>query len=387
MAKMKKKVVIKLLSNSFVPIQGRYPRIHGEALSLSGFDCDVTVHGWDRTGALPKTETLDGVKVERVRVSSSEMRGPLQGFFLIAFWIKTFFKLVFRRVDVVHCHNLDVLPLGYALKIFKGASLVFDAHEPDYYALWPDRYKPLLGVINFVERFFAKRSDSVIVTNDYQQRKFKEIGVEAVQIIGNYPVEDLIVKKIVPEKFRRKKLAFGRIGTIYDDVGIEESAEAFALCDFKGADVSLFLAGRVVDTYKSRLESILAPLVDKVELYGAYKAMMMPELYDKIDVSLMLYRKTDWFVHITPTKFYDSIANGVPVIMTDIGGLGDVIKEYKCGIVVDENDLKGVREAMETLAADVELREGMARNALKLAQDEYNWQRMEEKLDSIYKAL
>jgi glycosyltransferase involved in cell wall biosynthesis len=68
------------------------------------------------------------------------------------------------------------------------------------------------------------------------------------------------------------------------------------------------------------------------------------------------------------------MANGVPVLMTDIGGLGDVIREHRCGLVVDESDMGGIAEAMERLIEDEALLAELGRNALALAQREYHWE-------------
>jgi glycosyltransferase involved in cell wall biosynthesis len=92
-----------------------------------------------------------------------------------------------------------------------------------------------------------------------------------------------------------------------------------------------------------------------------------------------VYPKTDWFRNITPRKFFDSMANGVPVLITDIGGLGDVVRENRCGLVVDEKDVLGIVAAMERLVQDAPLVEEMRANALALARREYDWDAVSKK--------
>ncbi len=381
------KRVVKLLSQSYLPVQGRFPRIHGEAKTLKALGHDVLIIGWDRTGTCPKKECLDGIDVERITVRSSEMRGPVQAFFLLRFFMKAFLRLLSERIDVIHCHNLDVLPLGYVLSRVKRCKVIFDAHEPNYYALWPAKWRRYLGLVNAVETFLARRMDCIIVTNDYQLRKFKSMGADNTVVIGNYPVESLIIDKVPEEKFQKDEVVFGRVGTIYPDVGIEEAAEAFRGIMEKYRNARLLLAGRVVDSYRETFLRSVGPLDGRVEIVGAYNAPEMPDLYRRVDVSLMIYRRTDWFRHITPTKFFDSLANGVPVIMTDIGGLGDVIRKHNCGIVVDENDIEGIRKAMERMIEDSGLRREMALNGLRLIKEEFNWKRMEKRLAELYDSL
>jgi len=382
-----KQRVVKLLSQSFLPVQGRFPRIHGEATTLKNAGYEVLIVGWDRTGQCPPVEMVSGVQVRRIRVQSSELRGPWQLPFLCLFWLKAMLILLPIRIDVVHCHNLDVLPLGFLLGKLKRCSVIYDAHEPKYYTLWPDKWHKFLSFIDFIEISLARRVNYIIVSNQYILRKFEAKGITNSAIIWNYPVDYFIVDEIPPKRLEKNEVIFGRIGTLYHDIGIEAALFAFDGIKDKYPHIKILLAGRVVDTYYDQLIQAARPLGPRVTLMGAFDAEEMPVLYRKIDVSLMTYRKTKWFRHITPTKFYDSLANGVPVIMTDIGGLGDIIRKYNCGIVVDENDIPGIREAMETMIGDSDLRQEMAENGLKLIKEEFNWKKMEERLLTIYSGL
>lgn len=380
------KKIVKLLSQSYLPNQGRYPRITGEVKSLVDSGYKVMIVGWDRFGNCPELEVSGNVVVKRVKVKSKEMRGPVQILFLAIFWIKTFLKLLKKKVDIIHCHNLDVMPLGYVLSRFKRCKLIYDAHEPDYYALWPKRWHFLLRFINGIEVFFAKRADAVIVTNSYQLEKFRNKGIKHIRVIGNYPVKEFIVNALKSNS-DNKGLIFGRIGTIYPDIGLEEISLAMKEIIKKYPETRLFLAGRVVDAYDLQFRKILKTLEGYVEYAGPYRAEDIPVLYNNIDVSLLVYRRNAWFKNITPTKFYDSLANMVPVIMTDIGGLGSIIEKSKCGIVVDETNIDTIIHAMEKMITDSSLRKEMASNGLRLINNEYNWDNMSKELKELYATL
>lgn len=381
--------VLKVLSQSFTPDQARFPRIFSEAQSLIRSGHQVLVFGWDRAGSVPPKEDLDGFQVERVSVRSRELRGPGQIIPLLRFSARFLRRIWSTRFDVVHCHNLDVLPIGYLLKKFKGSLLVFDAHEPNYYALWPRRWRWLLFPVQLAERILSKRADYVIVTNQYQMQKYKKLGVKNLALIGNYPIKDYLLEGVRSAKFSRKECVFGRLGTLYPapGIGIKEMVEAFKLIAPKYPQARLFLAGRVVPSYRQELHEILEPVRDRATIVGAYEATQIPSLYAQTDVSLLPYHRNDWFRQITPTKFYDSLAQGVPVIMTDIGGLGSVIREGRCGFVIDEHDIEGIAKAMEAFLLQPKLRQEMAQNALYLAQNEYNWDLMQKKLAGIYEEL
>jgi glycosyltransferase involved in cell wall biosynthesis len=149
----------------------------------------------------------------------------------------------------------------------------------------------------------------------------------------------------------------------------------------------LLIAGRVVDSYKEDFLRLIEPFRDSLEHIGTYPAGKMPELYRRIDVSLLIYPKSPWFRNITPRKFFDSMANGVPVIMTDIGELGHLIREHECGLVVDEQHLGTIIEAMSRLIDDPLLRRNMAVNALRLAVTNFDWQSMARQFVDLHQDL
>ena len=373
--------VIQLIYQAYLPNQGRYPRVSDQAQILQRAGCDVTVLACDRDCRHPEQETLEGIEVRRIRVKTRENRGPVGQFLpLLLFAGRVLRWFEEHAVDALVCHNLDVLPLGLLVRRKTGCKLIFDAHEPNYYALWP---RPLAFMVALIERLdvaLARRCDAVSVTNGYQIKKYGDAGVRRIALVGNYTRPALRIDDLDEDKFKSDVTVFGRLGTFYRDVGLEPTLRAFARLHEKVPSARLMLGGRVVDTYRAAFErevseAEVGPVLDCV---GSYDAARIPDLYRKIHVSCLVYPRNAWFRNITPTKFFDSISNGVPVIMTDIGGLGDIITEHRCGIVVDENDIDAICDAMLRLAKDRELLIDMARNALKLRKSVFSWEAMRD---------
>lgn len=371
--------IVKLIYQSYLPHQGRYPRVSDQAGILQADGHDVTILACDRECRHPLQETTGGVKVERIRVRAGEHQGPfLQGLPILRFYLKALRWFQGRQVDVVVCHNLDVLPLGWLVRRRLGCKLVFDAHEPNYYALWPRYLRFMVALVEKVDLFFARRCDAVSVTNAYQVDKYRRVGVRRVEIIGNYTRPELCAATFDERKFAAQPIVFGRFGTIYPGTGVEYIVEAFASLLTRCPEARFLLGGRVADNYKQALEVQLARLGPAVTYLGAYEATRIVSLYSRIHVACLVYPKSAWFRNITPTKFYDAISNGVPVIMTDIGGLGCIIEQYECGLVVDERDTEGVARAMERLAQDRALLLKLARNAFELRNTLFSWPKLRE---------
>jgi len=213
------------------------------------------------------------------------------------------------------------------------------------------------------------------------------MGARRVELAGNYPRPDLRIEEVPDEKFHRPQVVFGRLGTIYRDTGFETAIAAFRRILAGYPETVFLIGGRVTDNYRDDFHELIEPVRDHIRLTGPFSANEMPALYHQIDVSLFIYPQNDWFRNITPRKFFDSLANGVPVIMTDIGRLGGVIREHECGLVVEDGDVDSITAAMMRMIEDVPLRRRMAENSLRLATTEFDWSKMAAQFVSLQEAL
>ena len=98
-----------LLSNPFVSD----PRVHAEAKTLSENGYDVTIVAWDRECRYPEVENWDGIHIRRVRARSSFGQGARQLLPLLSFWQRAMVILSQEKADVIHCHDLDTLFVGW----------------------------------------------------------------------------------------------------------------------------------------------------------------------------------------------------------------------------------------------------------------------------------
>jgi glycosyltransferase involved in cell wall biosynthesis len=379
--------IVKLVYQSYLPFQGRYPRISDQAGILRDAGFQVTILACDREEEAPVRETIDGINITRLRVRTGEQRGPAQSLALGRFFLKALQWFRRRRVDVIICHNLDVLVLGWLVARLKRAALIFDAHEPNYYALWPRRLKPLVRIIDQADQFLACRCAAVTVTNDYQVTKYRQAGVRRVALIGNYTRPALRPPTFEEDRFLTGPVVFGRFGTFYQEVGLEPTLAAAAALASEGKALRFLIGGRVVPRYAQAFARLLEAAPPGVEYLGPYEAGSIPDLYRRIHVACLVYPRSDWFRHITPTKFFDSLANGVPVIITDIGGLGDVVREQGCGLVIDENDPLGIARALARFMEDRDFLLQCARRAWRTSEELFNWRTMRERYVALMRQI
>lgn len=372
-----------LFSMSFEPYQGRYLRAYNEARTLVESGHQVTVLGWDRSGKSKPYEVRDGISIERIHEEAPDSTSVNSLPNFLRFSSKALSHVKSRRFDLIHCHNLQLLPLGILLKKLKKVPLIFDSCEPDYFALYP---RKLHGMVKSLERLMVKQADAIFVHNDYQVKKYRNMGHPLVTLIGSYPTKDMILEA-AEKPLKKEKIIVGRIGSIYQNNGIEEILAGFRLISKHMKNVELFFAGRVFSAYQKQFKRLTNGMENKITVLGAFNSSDMPKLYNRIDISIIVYHRSLWFKNITPTKFFDSLATGVPVIVSDMGGLKDIVERYHCGIVVDERNPEIIAEAIKKMVDDPILRHEMAINGLRAIKNNYNWDKMQQRLLNIYGTL
>jgi len=77
---------------------------------------------------------------------------------------------------------------------------------------------------------------------------------------------------------------------------------------------------------------------------------------------------------LSPLKLYESMAAGVPIVVSALPGLQDTIERHDCGIVVPAADVAAVARAVAALHASPELAARLGDNGRRAAVAEHSWQ-------------
>jgi glycosyltransferase involved in cell wall biosynthesis len=383
--------VVMLYSWNFQPYEGWYRRVYNEAKALVDAGCDVTLLAWDRECCRATKEVVDGILIKRFRIPASINQGPKNGWNHLKYNLALYDYLRDQQFDVVHCFNVDTMPVGLLAAKRRRKKAVLDLCEPDYYrGFWNSRYDWLLHGVDWLEKTLAKRFDHLFVHNTYQIKKFHASGITRMTQVGSYPNQSMLATEL--DRPRTDKVVVGRLGTIYANNGYEELVAAFQQLLARRSKVGdelkykLRFAGKVFDTYRETFEALVKPFGDKMEITGAYDVSELPQLYRETDISILLYGGES-FANVTPTKLFESMACGVPVVANAIGDVPQIVTEGNCGVIVDQDDPDSICEGIEKLASNAELRRTMAANALKLAREKYTWEVVRDDFLSAYRGL
>jgi len=186
-----------------------------------------------------------------------------------------------------------------------------------------------------------------------------------------------------------KKIKFSWIGTAYSPrmgENISFILEAFSLLAAKFDNVFLDCAGegRYYDEIASQMDNYRYK--DRVNFCGWIPPDKIPAYLGGIDIGLLpLIQDTRFNRAKSPTKLFEYMAMGKPVVSSDIGEASLVIKDGKNGFLAKKSP--EFIDKMEVLAKDAILRRQLGNDAREEIEKKYSLNVLGKQLYGIIKDL
>ena len=379
------KSIYMMMTESFQPHEGRYLRIYNQAHTLVQAGYDVTIIAWDRECVLEQQVEIDGIKIHRIQIPSPTCKGPRNIGNILKYQKQAIEILLNAKPDCIHCYHLDTIRPGLRAAKVLNCPKILDLCEPNYYrGFWKRRYMWLLPVIEYYEKANIAKFDHVFVHNQYQVDKLRQAGAHRLTQVGSYPNRSLIVEQ--GRNLSPEKVVIGRLGSIWKNNCIEELLAATENIDSANQHYELFLAGNVFTNYENEYAQLKQRYNDILTNYGSYNIEDISHVYSQIDLSVIIYNK-QLFGNITPTKLFESMAHGVPIVANDVGDMSDIIAEGNCGVIVDESDVDSICQGIDEICRDPETYREMSRNCIEMVNSTYCWEANEDKFVSTYNGI
>ena len=86
----------------------------------------------------------------------------------------------------------------------------------------------------------------------------------------------------------------------------------------------------------------------------------------------------------TPVSVIEAIALGLPIVSTNVGGITYLLEDRKTALLVDDNDVDGMVNAVREIIHNKTLKDELVKNARKLIQD-FDWKAVKNKWDEVLK--
>ncbi len=292
------------------------------------------------------------------------------------------------KADIYHFHDPELLPAGVLLKIFTPAKIVYDVHEDvAKHALGKSWWRPwkrnffafILNTVEWLSHWFF---DLIICAEDSYLRKFRKRRV----VIHNYPL--LVEWNESSSRTKHADLIY--VGTVRRKRGLFEMIKAVELLSRQARPVSLEIIGPFFPpALRQETENLLAQsqLSEIIRITGALDHTQIFEHIDRARIGLALLHPDSNYIHSLPTKMFEYMMFGLPVLVSDFPLWREIVDRERCGLCVDAQNPEAVAGAVKKMLGDVKQMEQMGRQGRRAVREKYNWQIEEKRLIECYQNL
>ncbi len=309
---------------------------------------------------------------------------------LTSLWARDIARVI-PGADVWQAEEMVTLPLALTLRRRLGGLVVYDSHDLDVhsgrFARLPGPWRKLL---ERAERRWARSADALISANAGYARVLERAWGRRPTVIWNgAPAFD---PPDPPERRWHHRLGLAAdlkvvlyLGLVMPGRGIGQLCQAMAGIP----DAVLVVAGFGVDYERYRAGAAALPHADRIRFVGGVPHGEILPLVASADVSAMPVQG-DTLNHRlnVPTKLFDAMVAGVPVVASDLPGMAPIVRQTGCGELCDPDDPSDIARAIRSiLAASPERRAGYREACLEAARGPYGWDRQAAVLRALYEKL
>lgn len=384
--------VAMLVCNSFL----NDARVRKEAETLVKAGYQVTVHALAVPGLAPNSEILpSGIRVHRHGGDHASKKAPLgrnkpersklDVMALILSRLRALLSMgwtTFRsRPDIVHAHDVNMLPTAWIAARLTKAPLIYDAHE-----ISTDRegYRSFRGVVGWIEKHLVPRAAGMITTTDARAKFFaRAYGVSRPLVLQNRPrfvevsrsnriKKELGLKELWPVVLYQGGLQPGR--------GLDRLIRAAVNVD---STYFVFIGGGSQADDLKRLVSDLN-LEQSVYFIDTVPLDELPSYTASADIGVQPIENT-CLNHFTTdsNKLFEYVIAGLPVIASQLPEISRVVRQHDLGLLVPAGDTEALASAILELVKEPGKRTYYRLNAEKAAQS-LNWETQEASLVALY---
>lgn len=292
----------------------------------------------------PKRDTFKGIEVCRIpmkHVRSSKFGyGFRYGLFILIAFGKLAVQSLTKRYDIVHIHNMpDILVLAALVPKCLGAKVILDQHDP-----MPELMMTIFKVPNesyavrvmaLLEKWSIAFADAVITVNRACERLFISRGCppSKISVVMNTPDEKIF--RSVPPKMSGREVA-GRHapfiimyhGTLVERNGVDLAVDALDQICRSVANAEL----RIYGPRTPFLDQVLLDVGNRglekaVHYLGPRRLEQLVEAIEECDVGVIPNKQSIFTELNTPTRIFEYLALGKPVVAPRAPGIQDYFAE------------------------------------------------------------
>jgi glycosyltransferase involved in cell wall biosynthesis len=320
---------------------------------------DVSVCAYSKLGAVGEALQADGFDIH-VPGEAHPARTMLR-----------YFRL-FRRLkpDVVHCHNVaPTLQAALSARLAGVKRVGSTRHSlvaPPYDRAVEIKYSVMTGFCDWVAGICEITCENLRGAPLARKKKIVRVyngttGVERVSVEG----------------LGKRGFTLVFIGRLAAVKNLQTLVRAVALAVERLPGLELWIVGD--GPVRVELEALVRELEagEQVRFWG--QRMDTAQFFSAADVFAMCSVSEG-----LPMSLLQAMSVGVPAVVTDVGGMAEVVKFAQCGLWSPVGDSQAMAESILRLADDAELRAEFSKNGVAAYEAQFTLERMDAGYMALY---
>lgn len=325
-------------------------------------------------GKLTVKETVDDIEVKRYWLYASNSKRVLPRIWnMISFTVMSLFSIPYLRKQkldylIVETPPLTLAMCGRLVAALAGAKFVANVSD-----IWPLSAKELgamsdgflYKILEKIERRIYKKAYISMGQSEEIVQHIQNNGGKNVYLFRNGvdPNRFVVRTRLINKTASLKLIYAGLLGYAQGIFDICKSVNFREL----GVEFHIYGAGGE----QRDIEAFLSQNPDcGITYHGVVSRDELPPILISADMTLIPLVK-----HIygaVPSKIYESMAAGLPILFVGEGEGATIVKENNIGLVTSSKNYDGLKENIRYAVAHREALETMSANCIKCAHDKFN---------------
>jgi len=350
---------------------------HCTSLVKAGIEVDL-VCPWNVSG---KTR-LEGVVIRPFARASHRLLRPFVP-------LKIFRKLlpIIRKADVIHFHDLDLLPWMAILSLFK--NVVYDIHENYAEEMlikdWIPRYcrVPLYYVVKWGQAFLSRIIGNVVLVVPAQEREFADSNVRRLTV---YNYASLRFGEGTGMDYLSRPDVVVFTGSGYESNGLLLLIEIARRLKDNGGIKFLVTDRFCSPEFRSTFMELRSKyaLEETIELCPNVPPAQLPSVLARATIAIAPNLRVPKQELAIPTKLFEYMAASLPIVASDLSYPKQLITRCQNGILARPENPDEFVEAIRSLASDRQRAWQMGKAGNLAFQEHFSWEAQIPELVRFY---
>ncbi len=288
------------------------------------------------------------------------------------------------KIDVVHTHAYYGDVLGALLKRYSKVKVVATVY------VW-EKYELHRQIMQFMDWMALHFVDKVTAHCEETRRRTVKLGFKEKNVPVLITGFNTSVPVPGPERRAELRAEAGiaedeilmvNVARIHPEKAHDQLIRSFDIVHKKHPKTKLWISG----VGYPHLEKSLLELRDSLGLTQAVQFVgHKPDLYPMLHAADIMTHSSH--AEGVPIAVLYGMTAGLPVIISDVGGVYEVIHQDKTGIRVPENDIEGFANAVAELIEDANRRRRLGQAARTFVEIEYSMEAACKRVEAIYREV